>query len=172
MRTKIASAALEKLKQMHYHRSSLPDYAKVKYRHKPDSTNGITRCIIDYINYSGQGQAERIATSGRWVGGETFVDVIGRKRELKGNWIPGSSTNGSADIAATKQVEVWRKRKGRLYPEIVGVKVAIEVKSKTDRQSEAQKRYQKAVEAAGGVYLIARVGYEGFDEFVKQWEDI
>ena len=32
----------------------------------------------------------------------------------------------------------------------------IEVKFGSDRQSEHQKEYQKAIEAAGGVYLIAR----------------
>lgn len=151
---------------MHRERSKLPSHAIPPYRHKVTSTNGITRCIIDYINYTGH-QAERISTSGRWVGGETYVDVIGRSRVAKGNWIPGSSTAGSADIAATKKILISQSRNST---RVVGIKVAIEVKSAKDRQSEAQKRYQKSVEDAGGVYIIARVGH--LDEFVEQWEKI
>lgn len=37
-----------------------------------------------------------------------------------------------------------------------GRSAAIEVKSATGRQSEAQKRWQRAFEAAGGVYVLAR----------------
>jgi hypothetical protein len=48
--------------------------------------------------------------------------------------------------------------------------VKIEVKIGRDRQSEAQVEYQRQVEAAGGVYVIAKT-FDGFltwyDEFVK-----
>ena len=97
---------------------------------------------------------------------KTFTDVIGQRRELKGNWIPGSGTRGSADIAATKKLKLPRADGG---VRIVGQKVAIEIKNK-DKQSDAQKRYQRQVEEAGGIYMIARVGK--FEEFVKEWEKI
>ena len=152
---------------MHLKRSKLPHHAKPQYRHKPTTTNGMTKCVIDYINYSGH-QAERISTSGRWVGGKTFTDVIGRTRELKGNWIPGSGVRGSADIAATKKLQIPRSNGVR----IVGQKVAIEVKSKNDRQSDHQKKYQKHIEDSGGIYIIAKVGNEGFEQFVEAWNRI
>jgi hypothetical protein len=65
-------------------------------------------------------------------------------------WTKSTSTPGSADISAT----------------IKGRSVKIEVKIGKDRQSEAQKRYQDAIESAGGVYIIAR----DFDSFVE-WYD-
>lgn len=57
-------------------------------------------------------------------------------------------TVGTADISAT----------------IRGRSVKIEVKIGRDRQSEAQKRYQASIEAAGGIYYIAR----NIDDFM-QW---
>jgi len=39
---------------------------------------------------------------------------------------------------------------------VAGLAVAIECKSSTGRQSEAQRRWQAAHEAAGGVYLLCR----------------
>ena len=39
---------------------------------------------------------------------------------------------------------------------VAGLAVAIEVKSSTGRQSEQQRRWQAAHEAAGGVYLLCR----------------
>lgn len=147
-----------RLKQMHLQRCKLPDYAKPAYRHKPTTTNGLTNCIIDYINYTDH-QAERVTSSGRHIDGDSFVDVIGRTRVFKGKWIPGQSTRGTADIGATKRIEFNMR--------IVGLKVAIEVKNR-DRQSNDQLRYQKKIEQSGGVYIIARVNQ--FDEFVETWE--
>jgi len=49
-------------------------------------------------------------------------------------------TPGAPDIRAT----------------VAGLAVAIEVKSPTGRQSEQQRRWQAAHEAAGGVYLLCR----------------
>jgi hypothetical protein len=57
-------------------------------------------------------------------------------------------TVGTADISAT----------------IRGRSVKIEVKIGRDRQSDAQKRYQASIEAAGGIYYIAR----NIDDFM-QW---
>lgn len=39
---------------------------------------------------------------------------------------------------------------------VAGLAVAVEVKSPTGRQSEQQRRWQAAHEAAGGVYLLCR----------------
>lgn len=109
-------------------------------KHRDDTANGLTRCIIAYIKYKG-GQAERINTTGIPIDERRQVtDVLGHSRTI-GNieWRTGGGTNGSADISAT----------------IRGRSVKIEVKIGRDRQSEAQKAYQKQVETAGGIYYIA-----------------
>lgn len=62
-------------------------------------------------------------------------------------WRKSNTTKGSADISAT----------------IAGRSVKIEVKIGPDRQSEAQRRYQAAIERAGGLYFIAK----DFTSFVE-----
>lgn len=116
---------------------------------KDNSANSLTKSIIAYIKLIG-GQAERISTTGRAVdNSKRFTDVIGRTRQVGGvKWIPGTSTKGSADISAT----------------IKGRSIKIEVKFGSDRQSEVQKEYQKAIESAGGIYLIARTFKQIKDE--------
>lgn len=121
-------------------------------KHRDDTANGLTRCIIGYLHHKGW-QAERINTTGIPVDTRHEVkDIIGHRRTIGGvTWRPGGSTVGSADISAT----------------IKGRSVKIEVKIGRDRQSEAQRQYQAAVEAAGGVYYIAR----NFTDFWRwyQW---
>jgi AAA+ ATPase superfamily predicted ATPase len=111
------------------------------------TANGLTKAIIAYIQLKG-GQSERINTTGRPIDRtQTFTDAIGRTRTIgRIEWIPGTGTNGSADISAT----------------IKGRSVKIEVKIGNDRQSAKQKEYQKAVQTAFGLYYIART----FEDFV------
>lgn len=115
-------------------------------KHRDDTANGLTRCIIDYLHYKGW-QAERINTTG--IPHDTRQqarDILGRTRTIGSvEWRPSGSTVGSADISAT----------------IGGQSVKIEVKIGKDRQCEAQRRYQQAIEQAGGLYYIAR----NFTEF-------
>ncbi|HAK00376.1 MAG TPA: hypothetical protein DCM62_10150 [Bacteroidales bacterium] len=119
-----------------------------RHKYTDKTANGLTRAIIDFISLHGW-QAERINTTGRIIdNSKTFTDVAGRVQTLgRAQWVPGTSTAGSADISAT----------------IAGKAVKIEVKTGSDRQSQAQKDYQKAIEAAGGVYYIAR----NFDLFFE-----
>lgn len=140
------SPALIELEEMaltdkHMRLPEIPYDWLAKPKFSDNSANGLTKCVIAYIKLIG-GQAERISTTGRAVDNSTrFTDVIGRTRQVGGvKWIPGTSTKGSADISAT----------------IAGRSVKIEVKFGSDRQSEVQKEYQKSIEFAGGVYLIAR----------------
>lgn len=42
--------------------------------------------------------------------------------------------------------------------------VGIEMKTATGRQSAAQKAFQERIEAAGGVYLIARTAESAYDQ--------
>lgn len=108
------------------------------------TANGLTRCIVDFIRANG-GQAERINTTG--------MPII---RQLPSGctettWRKGNTTKGSADISAI----------------ICGKSVKIEVKIGHDRQSDAQRRYQQAVENAGGLYFIAK----NFEEFLTWYNN-
>lgn len=116
------------------------------------TANGLTKAIIAFIRLKG-GQAERISTTGRPIDRtKTFTDVLGNTRMIgRVEWVPGTSTNGSADISAT----------------IKGRSVKIEVKRGKDRQSAAQKEYQRQVQTAFGIYKIVR----DFESFVS-WYDL
>lgn len=116
------------------------------------TANGLTSCIIQYIRLTG-GQAERISNTGRLIDARTtFEDVIGRTRTIGGShWIPGTGTNGTADISAT----------------IAGRSVKVEVKVSRDIQSESQKQYEQSVIRAGGLYVIAST-FTGFLDWYNQ----
>ncbi len=119
---------------------------------KDTSANGLTKCIIFWINAMG-GQAERISSQGQYRAGKKIqvgTGEIAYTKELKGKWTPGQGTKGTADISAT----------------IRGRSVKIEVKYGKDRQSDAQKQYQEMIEKAGGTYYIAK----NFDDFVLWYE--
>lgn len=127
---------------------------------KSDKTaNGLTRCIIDFLTWSGH-QAERINTMGRRVDNKKEVkDVLGRVRIVgSAEWQKGTGTKGSADISATIK-PTWSD---------YGISVKIEVKIK-DRQSLDQKKYEQAINNAGGVYIIVRSMedlIEWYDNFI------
>lgn len=124
--------------------------AKAKYR--DDTANGLTRCIIDWIKFHG-GQAERVNTMGIPIDRRRQVtDVLGRSRTIGSvEWRKGSGTTGSADISAT----------------IKSKSVKIEVKIGKDRQSQAQREYQRQVEQAGGLYFVAK-DFTSFVEWYQQ----
>jgi len=128
--------------------------ARRKYR--DDTANGLTKCIIDFLKLSNC-WAERINNTGRLIDNQkTFTDVTGRSRTIGSKkWIKGSGTNGTADISAI----------------INGQSVKIEVKINRDRQSEAQKKYQKQVEQAGGIYVIAKSFEQFFDWYKVNFND-
>jgi hypothetical protein len=153
VKTELLNTALQtlaELKRAELHRDfpGVPDYALPRTKYTDKTANDLTKCIIDYIKVTG-GHAERVANTGRQIG-----HGVNRK------WIPGTGTNGSADISATKPIEISGRK--------VGIKVAIEVKIGRDEQSPAQKKYQYQVEQSGGVYIIAR----DFESFLEQWERI
>jgi len=112
------------------------------------TANGLTTCIIQYIKLTG-GQAERINCTGRIIDNRTIsTDILGHKRTIGSmKYIKTAGQRGTADISAT----------------IKGRSVKIEVKIGNDRQSEAQKEYQKNIEASGGLYFIAK----NFSQFLE-----
>jgi len=112
----------------------------VSTMYRDDTANNLIRCVIDFIGSKGW-QAERISTTGRPIDRTRIVtDYLGRERTIGSiEWIPGTCTNGSADVSAT----------------IAGWSVKIEVKI-NDRQSQAQKDYERSILDSEGIYYIAR----------------
>jgi hypothetical protein len=107
--------------------------------------------VVSFIQMSGY-QAERINTMGTFRAAKKYTDLDGVTRTAgRGSWTRSGSTPGSADISAT----------------INGKSVKIEIKIGADRQSDAQKSYQQAIEKAGGTYLIVK----NFDQFIE-WFDV
>lgn len=120
------------------------------YKYTDRTANGLTRCIVDWCNLNGH-QAERISSSGRMLDNTKMVkDVMGINRVIGSKqYIPGTGTVGTADISATIQ----------------GRSVKVEVKMK-DKQSEAQKKYQEAIENSGGQYWLVH----DFEEFIFHYK--
>jgi hypothetical protein len=130
-------------------RTKIPTDYVVRTKYIDTTANGLTKCVIDYINFSG-GQAERISNTGRYIDDSKIVtDVLGNRKKIgTGKYIKGTGTNGTADISATFK----------------GKSIKIEIKMK-DKQSEVQKEYQQAIERAGGIYFICH----NFDEFLDKF---
>ena len=114
-----------------------------------------TAQIIFFLKLSGH-QVERINTTGRPIDRrKTFTDVLGNRRQIGSiTWIPTTGTRGSADLSAT----------------IYGASVKIELKIGRDKQSEAQKDYQKAIETAGGYYVVIGSFQQFYDWYYKTFE--
>lgn len=131
---------------------TMPDYARSIRTYSDKTANGLTRCIIDFLNFSGL-QAERINCTGKMIDNtEVMTDTLGDRRSIGSvKWLPTSGQKGTADISAT----IW------------GKSVKIEVKMK-DRQSDVQHKYQLQVERAGGIYLLVR----NFDEFLDCYNEL
>lgn len=132
---------------------TFPQHAMPEPKYSDTTANGLTKCIKEFLNFTGH-QAERIASGGRVIDGrKTTTDVIGRTVMVGSTrYISGTSTNGTADISAT----------------IFGVSVKIEVKIGADKQSETQRIYQRNIEEAGGIYLIAKT----FDGFIEDYRKL
>ena len=132
---------LDLLEQSTRRHPGFPSSYMAKPNRSDKTANGLTQCIIDFIRLRG-GQAERIAVTGR---ANEIKNSAGRTVSVK--WTKSHMQVGTTDISAT----------------IGGRSVKIEVKVGRDRQSEAQRNYQLQVEAAGGIYYIAR----DFESFTK-----
>lgn len=123
---------------------TVPAHALPRPRRSDTTANGLTQCIIEYIQLRG-GQAERIS-------------IMGRPQQIGDSivWTKSNMTIGTADISATIQ----------------GRSVKIEVKIGKDRQSEAQRRYQASVERAGGLYFVARDFQSFVNWYNSQWKNL
>jgi len=121
------------------------DYSTSK---KP--SNRLTNQICDFLKLLGH-QSERINTMGVMRDNrKTVTNVLGQTRVIGSTtWTRGGTTPGSADISLT----------------VYGFSIKIEVKIGSDKQSDAQKRYQANIEASGGIYYIAK-DFQSFYEWI------
>lgn len=126
---------------------SLPDYAIPPSRFEDRTANGLTKCVLRFLELKGH-WATRVNTTGRLLQGKEYTDVLGHRKQHKNTWIPGTTRKGTADIHAV----------------INGKHVSIEVKVGRDKLSEAQHKTKESIEASGGFYLEVR----SFGEFY-QW---
>lgn len=123
------------------HRSAaspgMPDKYIIPTKYKDNTANGLTKCVIDWLRFNNC-QAERVTSAGRVIKTVEKVSTgFGLLNKPGTKYIPGSGTNGTADISAT----------------INGRSVKIEVKIGRDKQSPAQVAYQKSVEQSGDYIL-------------------
>jgi len=113
--------------------------------YKDTTSNGLTTCIVDFINFIGGGEASRISSTGmpRVVNGKV-------------RWTTGNTRKGMADVRGT----------------YAGRSLSVEIKIGEDRQSEAQIKEQQRIEKAGGLYCIAKT-FTGFLEwFICRFPDL
>ena len=136
--------------KQHKDNPSFPIKYLTDYKNTDNSTNGLTKCVVDFLNYSGH-FAERINNSGRFIAG-TRIDEGHAKFQTQGKWIKGTGVNGRADISA----------KIKLPQHQFAIPVEIEIKYAKDRMSDAQREYQSAMFDVGAVYIVVR----DFDMFM------
>src|SRR5436190_1128493 len=115
----------------------LGGYEMITKPYKESTSNGLTNCIIDWINFSG-GTATRINKKGQ-VRKERIQLAFGNSRDII-RYTPSTTRKGTADIHAVM--------KGR--------HLSIEIKIGRDRLSDAQLEEQARIVSAGGLYFIAR----------------
>jgi len=137
--------------QLDCSKTNMPPAYVPKDKFSDKTANSLTKCIVTWINING-GLAERISSTGRMIDNTKVVSNVLGQKYLIGSvgYIPGTTRNGTADVSAT-----FKSLSGKV------ISWKIEVKIGNDRQSEAQIKYQKDIEAAGGYYTIAK-DFAGF----------
>lgn len=152
------STALKLLEDLHFQKAkenypNVPESALPRKRFKDNTTNALTQAVLTWLQLNGH-YAVRVSSSGRYVGGKSFTDVIGRVRNLPGRFIPGTTRSGTADVHAS----------------ISGVHCSLEIKCKAtkDRMSEVQKRTAEDVQRSGGIYFIV----PDFETFLRFYHNL
>lgn len=118
-------------------------YFDFKYQVKRPKTAAQLEALVEELFNRLGGCFRIIYTGGRQIVSKTKArDVLGHERTITNNkFIPGTTKAGTADLLGVY--------KGR--------SIAIEIKfSKGDRQSEAQREFQRDWEIAGGEYFIVK----------------
>lgn len=132
------SAAIKDLEALVFEakkvKSTMPPHTIARPKFTDKDANGLTRCIIAYINLQPVSMAWRVNNTG------IYDAKIKQHRKA-------STRKGIADISAIKNGQPWQ----------------IEVKHGRDKLSEDQKAFGDEVEQVGGVYCVA-YSYEQFLE--------
>lgn len=121
-------------KVWHYSRIKCDERTKCDFKFSDKDTNSLTKSIMAWFKINGH-FAARINSQG------TYNAKLGK-------FIKSGSTKGMADINAV----------------VKGKSISVEVKFGKDKQSDKQKEIQAEIEAAQGVYLIAK----DFGDFLSQ----
>lgn len=122
---------------------------EMKVKPYTDATsNGLTTCIIDYINFNG-GYANRINTQGQ-ARKEKIPLAFGNYRE-KITYTPSTTNRGTADVKAV----------------VKGKSLDVEIKINADRLSKYQIKEQERITNAGGLYFVAK-DFPSFLEYYKK----
>ena len=151
----------ERLKQFEksytewYYRTNhptIPERCRVPQKFDDSTAPHLEKTIIAFGAMNGW-CLNKISTTGVFRDNRKVVtDCLGNRRMIgSARWTPGGATKGVADITGV----------------IAGRYVEIEVKIGRDRQSEVQKAHQASVEAAGGIYFIAKT-FDGFVDSLIQ----
>ena len=128
----------------------VPEFALCVPKYNDKTTNGLTKCVADYIRLSGC-FVERTGNEGRVIDDrQTYKDVLGYSKTIGSiKRIRSSGTPGTSDLKAII--------KGRI--------LAIEIKCKAtnDKIRPDQLKYKQQVEQSGGAYIIASTFQQFYD---------
>ena len=132
---------------------NLPETLIIKTKFSDKDTNSLTRSVVRWLELHGA-QVERINTTGRYLPGKTISKGFYGNVNMKGKYIPSTSTSGSADLSST----------------INGKSIKWEIKCKytKDRVRPKQLEYAESVRNAGGLYFIVT----DFENFIEQYNSI
>ena len=123
-------------KKWHYAKSKYMSIEQgVDFKFSDKNTNELTKSVMGWFKCHG-GFSQRVNS------GATFDPRLGIFRKGSG------STTGAADTMNT----------------LMGLAIHVEIKFGRDRQRPEQIEFQKGVEAAGGIYFIAKT----YDNFLEQ----
>jgi hypothetical protein len=81
-----------------------------------------------------------------WRNNRIKAKAIGRSGALR---MVSAGINGQGDITGLVRIRYGGLRR------VAGIRLEIEVKAGRDRQSAAQKNFQKMIEELGGIYILA-----------------
>jgi len=129
--------------EQRYKGRNIPEAVKVRNQYRDDTSNNLTKLIIDYIKFKG-GFSTRITSTGTY------------RNDIK-KFVKSTQRKGMADIIA-----ILKKENGE------PLSLSIEVKIGKDVQSEHQKKIESEINEAGGKYMIAK----NFDQFLFDFNRI
>jgi hypothetical protein len=139
---------LEQNKRKH---PNFPDAYRVVPKYSDKTANGLTNCIVDFLNFSGH-MASRINNMGTWRADESNIKG--------GFYTPSTQMKGIADITSCINVKITGID--------IGVSVWWEVKIGKDTQSEAQRTFAERVRSSGGHYYVVK----SFEDFLNHYNKL